>query len=298
MGVQKDIQEVLCRIQYILGNSLFERLNTANMKYAVVKGCPLAYYKTGNPGTRVSSDIDILIQRQDVNQITRILDSVGFRGSYKINREERVMLIMSSHQLPSYRKTVDKFGVDVDVNFDLFWGEYTGKRIDVAEFLEDAIDMEIYGCKIKTLPPLKMMIQIILHHYKEMNSIYHLTGHVAIKKRLFEDIYIMCRRYPEEISVDNLYNICSRYEIIPYAYYMFYYTRKVYDDSVLDAYIDAFRTEEGQALLNCYGLSAQERRQWKINFEERLDKDVSEQIYEELEESDIEKLERSRRLFG
>ena len=72
------------------------------------------------------------------------------------------------------------FAIKENILKEMFWGEYEGKRIDISEFLSDTIEIDIYGCKVKTLPPLKAMVQLILHHYKEMNSIYHLAGHNCI----------------------------------------------------------------------------------------------------------------------
>lgn len=294
----EEIKEISCRIQYSLANTFLNELNSYGLKYAVIKGCPLAYYKTGNPGTRWPGDIDILISRQDVNKAINLLELSGFQSSYALNRRERIMLLSNSHQIPVYSKFVGKFQIQIDVNFDLFWGEYEGKRIDVSEFLDGAIDLEIFGKRIKTLPPLKCMVQIILHHYKELNSLYHLTSHIAFKRRIFEDIYVLCQRYHEEISIENLYEISKRYGILSYTYYMFYYTRKVYEDAMLDGYLETLYTEEGRGLLDCYGLSDQERKRWKIDFMERLDTDVSELVKAELLDDDKEKLERNRGIFG
>lgn len=291
-------ERLVCKMQYVLAKDTFCKLESEGLKYAIIKGCPLAYYKSGNVETRLSGDIDILISRNNVNRVIEILEGYDYASTYEISRVEKIMLISHSHQITSFNKTISNWHSHIDVNFDLFWGEYTGKRIDVDEFISDTVEMEIYGCRIKTLPPLKTMIQLILHHYKEMNSLYHLTGHVAVKKRFFEDVYMMCQRFPEEISVENLYKACCSYEILPFAYYLFYYTKKVYDDKMLDDYLEALWTEACEDLLEYYGLAEQERKRWKNSFEERLEQDVSALIYSEMTESDIEKLERNRRLFG
>ena len=296
--MEKKFQEVLCRIQYFMASDFLKDLYESNINYAIIKGCPLAYYKTGNPGTRLSSDIDILVSRQDIQKVQEILNKNAFQRFYTPNRKEHILLMSNSHQLTAYGKTIGNITTQIDVNFDLFWGEYKGKRIEVSEFLEDSLELEIWGCKIRTLSPIKMLIQVILHHYKEMNSLYHLTGHISIKKRLFEDVYVLCKQYPEEISVQNLYNLGCKYEIIPYVFYMLYYTKKVYNDSLLDTYLKVFWTEEGEMLLEYYGLAANERRVWKIDFDKRLDTDVSELIYAEMTDRDKEKLERNRRIFG
>jgi len=298
MEIDSIFKEIHKSMQYVMAKNVINDLNICGINYAIVKGRPLACYKTGEVGSRLSNDIDILISRQDIPEMERILKENDFQSTYNTSRKEHIMLISNSHQIPPFSKKMGKLYSQIDVNFDLFWGEYTGKRIDVAEFISDTVEMEIYGCLIKTLPPLKTMIQLILHHYKEMNSLYHLTGHVAIKKRFFEDVYLLCQRFPQEISAEKLYEACCRYEILPFAYYLFYYTRKVYDDKMLDAYLKALWTEASDALLEYYGLAEHERKPWRIPFEERMEQDVSDLIYSEMTESDIEKLERNRRLFG
>lgn len=108
----------------------------------------------------------------------------------------------------------------------------------------------------------------------------------------------MCQRFPKEISAENLYMSCYKYEILPFAYYIMYYTKRIYDDNCLNAYLELLRTETGEKILDYYGLAEQERRQWKIPFEERLNKDASDLIYNDMTQSDMEKLERNRRLFS
>ena len=102
----------------------------------------------------------------------------------------------------------------VDLNFDILWGEYNGKRIDIEGFISDAIEVEIYGIKVKTLPPLKALIQLILHHYKEMNSIYHLAGHNSITYSMFRDVYYLWKNNASVISLEKLYVLSEKYQII------------------------------------------------------------------------------------
>ena len=260
MGVDNNNALVYSKMQYKFARGLFQDLNHRNCPYVVVKGSPLAYYKTGNPGTRLSGDIDLLTPRKNINQIADILRHNGYLTSYVPNRNEHVLMLSSSHQILPYKKMYGKFELHIDVNFDLFWGEFIGKRIDIAEFMEEAVWMEVYGCRIKTLPPLKMLILLILHHYKEMNSLFYLMHKNPIKRRFFEDVYYICKRYPNEITPQNIYQLSCSYQILPYVYYLFYYTRKIYDDGMLDTYLDVLYSKEGETLLNCYGLTTQERR--------------------------------------
>ena len=252
---------------------------------------------------RNSQDIDILIDRQHISYFERLLQENDFirliNQNEFVNRESRILCISQSHQIPPYVKETSNQQIEIDLNFDIFWGEYTGKRIDIAEFLADTIMQDIYGCKVKTLPPLKAMVQLILHHYKEMNSIYHLTGHNCINYNMFKDVYYLWKNNQEAVSLDKLYAISSEYEIIPYVFYVLYFTNWIFKDTELQKYVETFRTSEGEAHLDYYGLTEKERKPWKVDFQTRLEADnLYEFIRDDLTEADVEKLERNRRIFG
>jgi hypothetical protein len=114
------------------------------------------------------------------------------------------------------------------------------------------IEMDIYGCRVKALPPLKAMVQLILHQYKDLNSIFLLATRKNIKIDMFKDLYYLLKNNLDEITFNKLYAICSEYEIIPYVYYVLYYTGFLFKDGILEKNIAVFKTPEGEELLNCY----------------------------------------------
>lgn len=65
--------------------------------------------------------------------------------------------------------------------------------------------MEIYGVKVKTLPPIKAMIQLILHHYKDMNSLFLLATRKSIKYDILKDVYYLLKNNLDTIPLDELY---------------------------------------------------------------------------------------------
>lgn len=271
----------------------------ADCNYAVIKGEPLSVYAYKNVGERVSSDIDILISRDNIKKLEEILKYHGFKTRL-MSREDKIIMLSGSHQTAPWIKTYgSSFKINLDVNFDIFWGEYTGNRLNMDEFLSDTIAMEIYGCNVKTLPCIKTMVQIILHHYKEMNSIYHLATHNCINYKMFKDVYYLWKNNQQEITPEKLYKICDEYKIIPYVFYILYYTNQIYNDFELDKFVEAFKCSEGVFLLDYYGLNDWERKFWRVDFKKRLITDnLWELIKEDLTENDIKKLERNRRIFG
>lgn len=142
------------------------------------------------------------------------------------------------------------------------------------------------------------MIQLILHHYKDMNSIFLLATRKSIKYDMFKDLYYLLKNNRDEITLDKLYAMSSEYEIIPYVYYLLYYSGLLFKDEILDKYIEAFRTSEGEALLNCYGLNESERREWKYDFQTRLECNyLYDLIKNDLTENDLRKIKINRKVF-
>ena len=296
MTVIRDILQSLCRQEFF--NQLTPVLDTLSINYSIIKGEALSIQAYGSTGNRNFTDIDILVARKNLNIIEQRLMNNGFFNVSQ-SRSDKITMMTGSHQIAPWIKEIYPWGqVVVDLNFVIFWGEYEGNRIDIDEFVSDAIERNIYGTKVKTLAILKAMVQLILHHYKDMNSIFLLATRKSIKYEMFKDVYYLLKNNIEIISIDSLYDISLKYDIVPYVYYILYYTGQVFNDEMLNRYIDAFRTPTGEGLLNCYGLCAKEQKEWKYNFQTRIEADsIYDLIKDDLTEKDKEKIDINRRIF-
>ena len=297
-SMKEDVNGSIYKVQFMMAKGVFEDLEEYGIDYAIVKGHPDAIYKSGTSGNRTSSNIDILISRQNINKVAEIMQLNGFECEYPLERIDRVMVVANSHRLPSYQKNVGIVRTKIDIVFDMFWGEYPGERINLSQILRETIEIEVFGCRVKILNPLMRMVHLVLYRYMETNSLYYLMGHATIDRVLFEEVYSLYKRYADVISKEALYAISCQYHITPYVFYILYYTQKIVNDASLEKFMDVFHTEEGESLLECYGLTNRERKVWRIPFDQRLDKDVSKWICKELGADDIEKLERNRRIYG
>ena len=280
---------------------LFEALSSVN--YAVVKGEVLSQQIYGVPDRRRSSDIDILIDKSNVKFLEIELRKLGFEQRLPNDpceaRRNRVLCMAYSHQIPSYHKDVMGFHLNVDVNYDIFWGEYDGQRCSIVDFLSDTVDMDIYGVTVKTLPIEKSFAQLILHHYKEMNSLYHLSQHNTICTDMFRDVYDMLQNNIHLLSSETVKRLSEQYSIGKYMYYMIYYTREVFKESMLDGYLNELQIYRDYELLESYGLSADEKKNWGIKFANRLNNAQLWQVLQnELQQDDIDKLKHNFLIFG
>lgn len=301
MGMVDNLYTIERKILYKELKPLFEALSFVN--YAVIKGEVLSQQIYGVPNKRRSSDIDILIDKSNVRFLESELQKLGFEQqlpeAHDIARQNRVLCMAYSHQIPSYHKVVMGFHLNVDVNHDIFWGEYEGKRCYIEEFLNNTVDMEIYGVTVKTLPIEKAFVQLILHHYKEMNSLYHLSQHNTIRTDMFRDIYDMLKNNDECLSSGSIRRAGELYLIEEYIYYMIYYTKEVFNDSILHRCLNELQIYRNCELLDCYGLSANERKRWRVSFCDRLDNEgIYNNINEDLTPLDLKKINDNKSIFG
>lgn len=288
------------KILYNELSALFIALS--NIRYAVVKGDVLSQQIYGTPYKRFSGDIDILIDKNNVAFLENELAKLGFEQKVSMNcegdRRNRILCMMYSHQIPPFHKEKFGFGLNVDVNFDIFWGEYTGFRFPVDKFLSNVVDMEIFGVNVKTLPTDKAFIQLILHHYKEMNSLYHLTQHNTIRTDMFRDIYDFLINCREWLSIELIKELCDNYKIGEYVYYMLFYTYQIFTDKTLNNYMLELESYKNEKLLTSYGLTVKERKEWTISFKERLDNhNLVDIVSARLNNDDRIKLDTQRHLF-
>lgn len=295
------LNQAISYLRYQKTAELFHAMT--DMCYAVIKGEPLSVWAYGKEGARISGDIDLLVPRKNIQLLEGLLSQNGFSNTNH-SRTERIFYLSLSHQTSPWSKIIldngkTQIGMQIDINFDVFWGEYKGRRIDMENFLSDTVEMNIYGFNIKTLPPLKAMIQLILHHYKEMNSIYLIASHKCINYNMFRDVYYLWKNQQESISLDKLYVSALEYEIVPYVFYVLYFTNQIYKDIELEEYVSAFCTSDGLNLLDYYGLSDKERKAWKVDFWTRLESDnIFELIKNDMTDADYEKLKQNQRIFG
>lgn len=276
--------------------SFFE--NISEIPYAVVKGEALSLLAYGNTGMRESSDIDILVSRSNIDFIRQELNKACFVQELSSSRIERIVTLSSSHQTLPYYKKKQGLTFTVDINFDIFWGEYDGIRVDMDEYLKDRELLNIYGQNVYSLTPCNALIQLVLHHYKDMNSIFLLYTRGFPDKRKFKDVYMLIINNKNAIDVSVFTNICKEMHIDEYVYCVLYYTNYYFPDCVIEEYLNKLHSKKAMKLLESFGLCHAERKKWPIGFDKRIAScDIRSIIEPILDSKDITKIQINRKVF-
>lgn len=259
---------------------LFRDLESEGIAYAQIKGAPLAVLAYGNIGMRASTDIDLLVSKDDLSRVKPLLKRNGFiqarltnNGIVPYSREEIVFYGLTTHQTAPFLKEsgnqTDPY-LEVDLNTDLFWGEAQAES-DLYSILEHTVSMEpVPGYPVAVLAPPYAFASLCMHHYKDMNSLYLLYERNGYDFSQFCDVFYFCVNQLARYPVEPLREIWEELGVLPYVYWMLYYTAQVFRNSTLDGLLHAMENPVGDSLLEQYGLSQDERKCWEISFEERL----------------------------
>ena len=270
------LHQLSLRRRYLSCKPVWETLSAERIPFAVVKGAVLSQTAYGSVNKRVSGDVDMLIRREDADTVKRIFREQGFiQGQLQdgrvvpFTRAEQLFYASASHQLaPFMREESDLLCpyINVDVNFDIFWGE-SEKHADMSFVLSEMEQTTICGVKVQKLPAEMEFIAMCLHHYKDMNSLY-LLYNGNLKLSLFCDLLFYIRY--NDLCTSKLLKLAQELSVAPYLYYCLHYTNLLFDDPKVQTLRDAMETPAGHELLSCYGLTEEERKEWTIPFEERL----------------------------
>lgn len=270
----------------------------ADFPYAIIKGEVLSCQAYGAPGKRQSGDIDVLVDKRDVRALEKLLTANGFTTA-KLSRQEQIVARAFSHQMAPYRKELPMATLEVDINYDIVWGEWQGARPDIREILSRRETVEVYGQAVPALTAQNAFIQLCLHHYKDMNSLFHLAEHNPITKKAFQDVAGFWQRQKGKMDLQTLADWVKQYELEPYFYYIAYWTDFVCQIPDLAAWAAQLKNEKGLALLNCFGLTEEERKEWPVPMEQRLDFEGLHQLVQQMmTEADRKKHDQNQRIFS
>ena len=298
------LNKICINERYKTCSAVFREFKENNISYAVIKGAVLSAAAYNNPFCRQSGDIDILINRRDIDKIKEIMLRNGFvqgkiteNGVEPFSRKEILFQTAMSHQTaPFVKKTNNKICpyINVDLNFDIMWGESETKA-DMEFVLQNTMETAILGVTFNKLSPEMEFISLCLHHYKDLNSIYLLYER-GLTLSHFCDIYFFIKNC--NIDSEALYNYCLKLNVGKYVYYCLYYTNLIFDDEIIKKYMLLLHSTESDAILNSFGLSDKERQSWDIDFFTRLfDLNIREYLDNTLSKEALNKIQINQTLM-
>ena len=125
---------MLNEVIFYFCRNLFIDLN--KIDYVYIKGETTSLMAYDSIGSRKTGDIDLLISRDNIKQAEEILKNNGF--SQKLNSSlSKLFNEKFSHQTMPWIKVIGNLVIQIDINVNIFWGEYQGDYSIVKDFISN-----------------------------------------------------------------------------------------------------------------------------------------------------------------
>lgn len=221
-------------------NIISNELNKENIKYVFLKGAILNNVLF-EYGSRVSNDIDILIEKKSIPIITDVLNKLGFvQGKYNYKtktirkftkKEIEESILTRGETAPFVKKTnmPEIETIDIDINFSIDW-----KPAD-NEIVNDFLNNRILIVKNDNIPIFSLnhyhnFIELCIHLYKDCSLIDIVKKRKVLDLYKFVDIYYYLKKYKMEINMDTLYEIIKKYKLEKYIFFALKYITEIFQD--------------------------------------------------------------------
>lgn len=194
--LQQLLDETRC-LNFFIRNQLdhiLRQFEASRISVIPLKGVRFAEKYFGHFGARATSDIDVLIQKSDLNTAIQCLKSLGF-----VNEEER----SPSHFHWSFSKRLPTSPIPLTV--ELHWNvlvEQTS-NINMREFWEQATPFASYQ-HVKELSVYHTFYMMCLHGW----------SHYMDSPKYYIDIMQMIHRHGDDISFEALFQDAASHQTL------------------------------------------------------------------------------------
>lgn len=267
-------------VQYEEFAQMLQALNSSRVEYAVRKGPALTDHVYGDTGLRRMQDLDILVDRKDLNEVGTILRSHGYsQGRLNSDGTAVVPFKRSTHafwkmfvnnDLPfikiSGRSELDSFSIDICLNIFV---DRSPARVATTELLAHRVSAVLCGVDSYMLSPADSFIDLCAHLYKEATANFYIQAGTDLQLSKFLDIALSCQQLTANNTWIEVLEAAKSYRATGILYYALHYTSLAYPDMMSEVEIDSFRPAS-DSYLDEYGEVDGQVKTWETAFMDRL----------------------------
>jgi len=242
--------------------------------YFIIRGAVLntLCYKESE---RISGDTDIMVNSNDLNKCSELLQSIGYKqgevenGNFvpatkkqiifaRLNTYETVPFVkpMKNETLPFH---------EGDINFRLSNDDSIESAL---EMLNDTIRIETENGGIRTLNIEKFLIFLCIHHYREATMVFKIVAGEDMILYKYMDIHMFLSK--NEINLEEIVRITNKIGRKKEVYHTLYYTELLYPNTVDKRVFEMLDIAELSFLNQYRGRdNSDELYEWKTSFYSR-----------------------------
>ncbi|REK71607.1 nucleotidyltransferase family protein [Paenibacillus paeoniae] len=230
--------------QFELSIPLLSQLEREGINYALLKGIVLSNSIYNDYGCREFNDLDILIDRASIKEVSQILNKLGyvqgtidFRTNKVISSERKEIALWSmvSHEVYPFIKQFDMplskyHKADIQFSIDLLTSTRTDEEVSV--FLKRSQTVSIMGHKLSTLSWADFLIFLCIHFYKEAINYDEVIKYKDLLLYKSCDIHNMVNNHNLNIDWYQLIDTVKTFNIEKSIYYSLYYVSQLYGNFI------------------------------------------------------------------
>ena len=221
-----------------------DELTRFNSGYAFLKGTVLV--NNSDPGIyddgeRISNDIDLLVKSNEIDEITKVLKSLGYiQGRYNNNtkkieefsRTEVIKRRLTRGEIAPFVRTTNSTEVpfiEVDINFSL--GNTPSEYVKLlVEMIDSSIEYK-GRINLRSLNPEMFFLHLIIHQYKECSLMFMTNRGKDLDLYKLADIYYLLNS--NDLDVEKILYLANQYEILEELYTIVAQVSEVFGNSDL-----------------------------------------------------------------
>jgi len=165
---------------------ILKTFNQANIEAIPLKGVFLAEHLHGHIGSRSSSDLDLLVRREDFPRAKNELARIGYVPTRRPYSEEFIGNFLRHQAFSKPHPSHNGAYLEIHWNFYV----KRPKEFDMSWVWKNVTSININGFRALTLSPSDTLLHLAIN--------LRLHGYLSL--RLFGDLYALMARYQEEID--------------------------------------------------------------------------------------------------
>lgn len=221
MGLYHELEKVL------------KALKKAGIEVILLKGAFLAGAVYPNIGLRPMGDIDLLIRKEDLRKIHKILNSLGYFSPH--NYQDYLNIPHSPYLNTLIYQTLSPIYLFLHLHWHLINSSRPlhayASKIDMDSIWNKAVPVKVGNMSTMTMSPYHMLIHLCEHAFR----------HSFDRLILLSDIFELIRYYDKCLSWDQVIEEANRFNLIRPLYYSLYFAHKFLDAKIPRGILSSIR---------------------------------------------------------
>lgn len=197
---------------------ILRTFNQANIEGIPLKGIFLAEHLHGHIGSRSSSDLDLLVRREDFPRAKNELARIGYVPTRRPYSEEFIGNFLRHQGFSKPERSHNRTYLEIHWNFYV----KRPKEFDMSPVWKNATSINIDGFRVLTLSASDALLHLAIN--------LRLHGYLSL--RLFGDLYALMARYQEEIDWYYVIRQAERNGQRVGLYYALYFAKELLDAEI------------------------------------------------------------------